>query len=84
MVDETADLVVVERRCLICDKRSLTLISLGKIHTETRYSELDAEEWQYYKELTPVSYDDLISFHLVMSEYSGDLSDVLEDPLLGS
>lgn len=83
VIDEDANLVVVERRCHVCDKRSLTLISIGKIRAETHYCDLDAEEWMFYKDLPPVMYDDVISCHRVMREYSGDLSDVLEDPVLG-
>ncbi|MEO0108148.1 MAG: hypothetical protein ABIK62_03125 [candidate division WOR-3 bacterium] len=45
------------------------------------YSDLTPDEWERFKDRPPISIDDVIAFHQFISAYTGDFSEILEEPL---
>jgi hypothetical protein len=72
---------VFQLRCPMCSTQRVIVAVWGRSSVRTFASDLDAEEWLYYRNLPPIHYDDVIRVARLMSEYEGDFSDVLEDPL---
>ena len=65
----------------MCSAQRVIVAVWGKNSVRTFQSDLDAEEWMHYRNASPIDYDDVIRVARLMSEYEGDLTDVLEDPL---
>lgn len=74
---------VYQLRCSACNTRRLVIAVWNRNRLRTFSTELDQEEWRHYRKGTPVDVDDVLRFHGMLAEYDGDLSDVLEDPILG-
>ena len=72
---------VFRLRCPMCNAQRVIIAVWGKNSVRTYTSDLDAQEWVHYRNLPPIDYDDVIRVARVMTEYDGDLTDVLEDPL---
>lgn len=70
-------------RCPMCVSHRLVLALWQKGGVRTFTTDLDREEWLYYRNAPPIDVDDVIRVARLMSGYDGDLSEVLEDPLLG-
>lgn len=81
-IDQAENVSVFEIRCAMCRRNRLIIALWENRRLALFHTDLDAAEWQHYRALPPVRSDDVIRFHLAMQSYEGDLSDVLEDPLL--
>ena len=68
-------------RCPMCISERLVIAVWNRSAVKTFATDLDVQEWQYYRNKPPIDSDDVIRIARLMSEYNGDLSDVLEDPL---
>ncbi len=73
---------VFRLRCPMCRSERLVIAVWRRNAIRTYATELDAQEWVYYRQAPPIQSDDVIRVHAMLLEYDGDLSDVLEDPLL--
>lgn len=72
---------VYRLRCPICTVHRLVIAVSQKNGVRTYATDLDAQEWVYYRQAPAISADDVLRFVRMLTEYEGDLSDVLEDPL---
>ncbi len=80
-VESASRFGVFSLRCPMCISERLVIAVWTKNSVRTYISDLDAQEWQYYRRKPPIDSDDVIRITRMMQEYDGDLSDVLEDPL---
>lgn len=79
---ETASRFGVFRlRCPMCTSQRLVIAVWHKNMVRTYPTDLDAQEWAYYRHAPPINTDDVLRMVQLMNEYDGDFSDVLEDPL---
>ncbi len=74
---------VFRLRCPMCASERLIFAVWSKNAVRTFATDLDAQEWAFYRNAPPIDYDDVIRVARMLSEYDSDFSDVLEDPLLG-
>jgi hypothetical protein len=82
-VESDARMGVFALRCPMCQSHRLVVAVRRRGGLATYSTDLDREEWTYYRHAPPISTDDVILIARHMQTYEGDLSDVLEDPLLG-
>lgn len=68
-------------RCPMCLSQRLVIAVWQKNVVRTYPTDLDAQEWMYYRHSPPINSDDVLRMVRLMSEYDGDFGDVLEDPL---
>lgn len=80
-VEERGNTAVMKIVCPECQKQSIVFAIVQRKRVHPVYTELDPEEWSRFRLLLPVDRDDVVNIHRQMQLYSGDLSDVLEDPL---
>lgn len=83
-IEQGSHHLVCQFHCPICSQERLLVITWDQSVLRAHYTELDAEEWLYYRKQPPLGPDDVIRIHQMLKEYDGDLSDVLEDPFLGT
>lgn len=72
---------VFRLRCPMCASQRLVIAVWMRGGIRTYASDLDAQEWRFYRSAPPISTDDVIRISRMLSGYHGDFSDVLEDPL---
>jgi hypothetical protein len=65
----------------MCTTERLVLAAWSSTTVRTYATDLDAEEWVYYRHQPPIQIHDLLRVHEMFKTYDGDLSDVLEDPI---
>lgn len=80
-VESAARFGVFRLRCPMCTSQRLVIAVWNKSAVRTYATDLDAEEWVYYRNAPPIDVDDVIRVARMLADYDGDLSDVLEDPL---
>lgn len=80
-IESSARKGVFKLHCPMCHSHRLVIAVWQRNVVRTYGTDLDSEEWHFYRNAPSVSTDDVIRISQVMSEYKGDLSDVLEDPL---
>jgi hypothetical protein len=73
---------VFRLRCPMCNSQRLIMAQWSKNAIRTYVTDLDTEEWQHYRNGPPINVDDVLRVHRMLQTYDGDLSDVLEDPVL--
>jgi hypothetical protein len=73
---------VYRLRCPVCNTQRVIIAVWNKNAVRTFSTDLDAEEWAFYRKAPAINADDVLRVHLMLAEYDGDLSDVLEDPIL--
>jgi hypothetical protein len=67
--------------CRECRTRALLLAVIDGKSAHPIYTDLDPDEWQRFKDLPPLSLDEVIAFHQFMQAYDGDFSEILDEPL---
>lgn len=72
---------VFRLRCPMCNIDRLLIATWNKSAIQTHLTELDTQEWSYYRRKPPIDADDVIRVARMLRAYHGDFSDVLEDPL---
>lgn len=80
-IESGAGLGVFQLRCPMCGAQRLVIAVWNERNVRTFLTELDAQEWVFYRNGAPISSDDVIRVYQMLEGYDGDLSDVLEDPL---
>lgn len=80
-LESTARYGVFRLRCPICSAQRVIVAVWNKSALRTYATDLDAQEWDYYRRTPPIDYNDVIRVARMLREYNGDFSDVLEDPL---
>ncbi|MBI4673014.1 MAG: hypothetical protein HY741_15275 [Chloroflexi bacterium] len=70
-------------RCPMCASQRLVIGVWNKNAMRTYVTDLDQEEWTYYRHAPPIHSDDVLRMVRMLRTYDGDFSDVLEDPILG-
>lgn len=81
-LDQDEQRAVFKLRCPLCLAERLIIARWEGKRVELLYTELDQEEWTHYHARAAIQSDDVIQMHCNMQTYDGDLSDILEDPLL--
>lgn len=81
-LESVARFGVFRLRCPMCNAQRVIIAVWGKSSVRTYNSDLDASEWVHYRNMPPIDFDDVIRVARVMAAYEGDLTDVLEDPIL--
>lgn len=81
VIEERASLAVMKIVCPECRKQSIVFAIVQRKRVRPVFTELDPDEWSRFRRLPPLNPDDVVDFHREMQRYTGDLSDVLEDPL---
>jgi hypothetical protein len=81
VMEERENLAVMRLTCRDCRKQSVVLAVVQRRQVRSIWSELEPDEWQRYRDLPPLTRDEVINFHRIMQAYDGDFTDVLEDPL---
>lgn len=81
VMEQRGNVAVMKIVCRECRKQSVVfaIVQSKKVHPVL--SELEPDEWNRYRNLPQVDRDDVVDIHREMQQYTGDLSDVLEDPL---
>lgn len=72
---------VFRLRCAMCVSDRLVIGVRHRNSIRTYSTELDAEEWNYYRRSPRIDADDVLRFTRMLRIYDGDFSDVLEDPI---
>lgn len=67
--------------CPMCHTQALVFAVLTEYTAQTLYSDLTPDEWNRFKDLPPISIDDVITFHRFIQSYTGDFSEILDEPL---
>jgi hypothetical protein len=67
--------------CRECRTQALLLAAMAEGAMQSLYTDLTPDEWERFRERPPVSVDDVITFHQHMRAYTGDFSEILEEPL---
>ncbi|TAH51905.1 MAG: hypothetical protein EYC68_08990 [Chloroflexota bacterium] len=80
-IESTARFGAFRLRCPLCLSERLVIAVWTKSAIRTFSTDLDYAEWNYYRQAPPINADDVIRMARIMSEYEGDFSDVLEDPM---
>ncbi|HZQ09430.1 MAG TPA: hypothetical protein VFD70_22820 [Anaerolineae bacterium] len=73
---------VYRLRCPMCTSQRLVIAVWNKTAVRTYTTDLDAEEWMFYRQAPAINADDVLRIHQMLVAYEGDFSDVLEDPIL--
>lgn len=81
-LESRAHLGVYRLRCPMCNSQRLVIAVWNKNAVRTYTTDLDAEEWMFYRHAPPINADDVLRVHQMFATYDGDFSDVLEDPIL--
>jgi ribosomal protein S27E len=81
VMEERENLAVMRIVCRDCRKQSVVLAIVQRHKVRSVVSELEPDEWQRFRDLKPVTRDEVIRIHRLMHVYDGDFTDVLEDPL---
>jgi hypothetical protein len=68
-------------RCPMCYTQAVLFAVLTGHNPQTLYSDLTPGEWERFKNLPPISTDDVIAFHRFIQSYPGDFSEILDEPL---
>jgi hypothetical protein len=80
-IESSARFGVFRLNCPMCTSQRLVIAVWNRNAVRTYTTDLDAQEWVHYRHAPPIDVDDVIRISRMLSEYDGDLSDVLEDPL---
>lgn len=67
--------------CRECRTQALLLAVVEGKAARSVYTDLTPDEWERFKDHTPISVDDVIAMHQYIQSYDGDFSEILEDPL---
>lgn len=81
IVEERASLAVMKIVCPECRKQSIVFAVVQRKRVHPIFTELEPDEWSRFRRLAPVNPDDVVDIHREMQIYTGDFSDVLEEPL---
>lgn len=72
---------VFRLRCPMCHVERLIIATWNRSAVKTYTTDLDVQEWFYYRSKPAINADDVIRVARMFTGYEGDFSDVLEDPL---
>lgn len=67
--------------CRECKTKALLLAVVSQGTARRVESDLVPEDWERFKENSPISVDDVIAIHEFIRSYDGDFTDILEEPL---
>jgi hypothetical protein len=67
--------------CRECHTHALFFAVLSEGVAHPLYSDLEPKEWDRFKGCGAISVDDVVAFHKYISEYKGDFSEILDEPL---
>lgn len=81
IIESAARFGVFRLRCPMCTSQRVVIAVWNKNAVRTFATDLDAEEWLYYRHAPALDYDDVIRIARMLRDYDGDFGDVLEDPL---
>jgi hypothetical protein len=81
-IDQDDHVTVFNVRCAMCSRQRLIIAEQERGRIKLLHTDLDDAEWRHYRSQPSVDCDDVIRTYADMSRYDGDLTDVLEDPLL--
>ncbi len=80
LVEATPQWSVFQLRCALCRSQRLVLGARERNRIRAYATELDAEEWNFYRRAPRLDADDVVRIARTLKTYDGDFSDVLEDP----
>jgi hypothetical protein len=80
-LDSTEQRATFRLRCPMCHTERLVIAVWNKSAVRTFATDIDLEEWTYYRNASPINVDDVLRVHQMLAVYAEDFSDVLEDPL---
>lgn len=67
--------------CPMCHTQALLFAILTEHTAQMLYSDLTPDEWERFQDLPPISTNDVIAFHRFIQSYTGDFSEILDEPL---
>jgi hypothetical protein len=67
--------------CRECHTKALVLAVVNQGTARQVHTDLLPEDWDRFKDSPPITLDDVIATHEFIQDYSGDLTDILEEPL---
>ncbi len=67
--------------CRECRTKALLFAVVNQGTARSIYSDLAPEDWERFKDSSPISADDVIAVHEYIQSYAGDFSDILDEPL---
>jgi hypothetical protein len=83
-IESAPRLAVFRLRCPTCTIQRLVIAVWNRNAVRTYLTDLDAQEWAFYRHAPPVNSDDVLRMYQMLKDYAGDFGDVLEDPLFES
>jgi hypothetical protein len=68
-------------RCRECRTEALMLVLVTSRGAQPIYTDLAPSEWKRFQASPPISDDDVIEVHRYIQAYTGDFSELLDEPL---
>ena len=81
LIESAPQYNVFRLRCAMCIAQRLVIGVRHQNTIRTYATDLDTEEWNFYRRSPRVNVDDVVRVARMLKTYDGDFSDVLEDPL---
>lgn len=81
-LESSARFGVFRLHCPMCHIDRLVMAVWSKNGVQTYATDLDAQEWFYYRNAPAIDADDVIRISRMLQEYDAGFADVLEDPFL--
>jgi hypothetical protein len=81
MIESAPRFGVFRLRCPMCVSERLVIGTWNKNAIHMYATDLDQEEWKYYRHAPPINSEDVLRVVQMLKTYDDDFSDVLEDPL---
>ena len=81
VIGRRENIVAMSVSCRECRTKALMLAVITNGTTHPIYTDLDPTEWDRFKLRPPISIDDVIQFYAYLSEYDGDFSEIMDEPL---
>lgn len=68
-------------KCRECRTQALMLAVVANGATHSVYTDLTPNEWKRFTARPPIAFDDVIGFYSYLDAYTGDFSEILDEPL---
>ncbi len=67
--------------CRECRTQALVLVQVNSGTAHPIQTDLAPSEWNRFKDKPPISVDDVIQAHQYIQSYTGDFSEIMDEPL---
>ncbi len=81
VLDQRANLWALSVKCRYCDTDGIVFAIVSDERPRSVRTDLTPSDWRRLANAPPLTADDVIAFHAFIQNYTGDFSEIMDEPL---